>query len=395
MASVQEKDKSLSHPGACGFAVVAAWESRKAGHSLAEQHQDFQCLFTIDKKKFAKQFMSIKNEFTKARKNKNQLHLEFSGSFSQKVWLGLSKSQQSQHTIYHFISCKSEEWRNNHEKRRKLGNGYQKSVSKSASKPSAKKPKMSELKRIGLEVFKQENIKFVQMYGTSFADILAKCPEVPLQKKLRPEEKRAKKRIHERNLKTTMEEQMAKTAVVRQLSYRVSKRKFESISKNRTHESREEAEQRIKKTKDHVGKQLLSINWNSDEFLQELSKYGVRKIDSVSPTNTNPIDAPPQAPMTPITRTINWSEMARKYLPNMPPNAGQMLKEYARSKDYMVDTKGRRPNIRPRKLKMSADTTVPCEPTPRAINILLQEMVDKHSIEIGEEIVPRQVITVI
>ena len=67
-------------------------------------------------------------------------------------------------------------------KRRKLGNGYQKSVSKSASKPTNKKPKMSELERIGLEVSKQKKQKFFQTYGTSFADVLAKYPEIPLQK---------------------------------------------------------------------------------------------------------------------------------------------------------------------------------------------------------------------
>ena len=53
--------------------------------------------------------------------------------------------------------------------------------------------------------------------------------------------------------------------------------------------------------------------------------------------------------MTPVTRMINWSELARQYLPNIATQkAVQMLKEYASLKHYMVDevnTRGRRPII--------------------------------------------------
>ena len=203
-------------------------------------------------------------------------------------------------------------------------------------------------------------------------------------------EKRKEKRDAERKLKKTIEKLYEKSAIDRQLGVRVSKSKLRKLNLLRTHESPLDAAERTVSIKDHVGNSIHSMDWNKNGFLNKLEEFGIRKSGDIQ-VSTAETETPIRGAKRPI-----WSALAKEFLPEEKRslgNAGQIIKKFAEDRGYQVNQDcSRKRTIRPKKLRMSCDTTVPSELSRKKMDELIAEAIDKLGLDIGEEIVPRQVI---
>jgi hypothetical protein len=188
-----------------------------------------------------------------------------------------------------------------------------------------KKPKLQELKEIGQKIYSEYNKECQAKLGKSFSDILTLVPDAGLTKKASPAEKKKKVRDAKRGTKRSIEEVWKETDVSSHLSQRVS---FAARKKRRIQEgfeSKKDATKRVEKenlkdgkAKSHIPK---VITGNIEELMKDVAAW-----------------LPYENTKTPI----NWSKKAKEYkirkveAEASPPNAGQLLKDYLKSKGVNI-----------------------------------------------------------
>lgn len=191
--------------------------------------------------------------------------------------------------------------------------------------PEVKNPKRQELKEIGQKIYSEYNKECEAKLGKSFCDILTLVPDAGVIKKPSPAERKKKVRDIKRGTKRSIEETWSKTDVSSHLSQRVS---FATRKKRRLQEGFEpknEATKRVekenrehKKAKSHTPQNIMG---DIDDLANDFESW---------------------LPFENTKTTINWSQKAREYKIRKagaevsPPNAGQLLKEYLKSKGVEV-----------------------------------------------------------
>ena len=185
-------------------------------------------------------------------------------------------------------------------------------------------PKRQELKEIGQKIYSELNKECQEKLGKTFGDILTLVPDSGLTKKASPAENKKKNRDVKRGIKRTIEEVWSKTDVSSHLSQRVS---FAARKKRRLQEgfeSKRDAVKRVEKEnlqgrkKSHIPQ---VITGNLDQLMKDVTTWPFYKDAQTA---------------------INWSKKAKEYnvrkvgAQASPPNAGQLLKEYLKSKGIDV-----------------------------------------------------------
>ena len=149
---------------------------------------------------------------------------------------------------------------------------------------------------------------------------------------------------------------------------------------------------------------LHNTTWNKEGFFKELE---LLQVPRATPSNLN---LPLQQPITPCSTTpsastmshpatpsnsnlplLNWKSLADRYCPDavrLKGNAGQHLKTFAIESGFVPASQKK--IVRRRKKRISADTTVPCEPSKAKVRKELEKLLTSD-ICVGERVVPRKV----
>jgi len=99
----------------------------------------------------------------------------------------------------------------------------------------------------------------------------------------------------------------------------------------------------------------------------------------------------PATPSNSNLPLLNWKSLADRYCPDavrLKGNAGQHLKTFAIESGFVPASQKK--IVRRRKKRISADTTVPCEPSKAKVRKELEKLLTSD-ICVGERVVPRKV----
>lgn len=258
---------------------------------------------------------------------KKKKYLEF---YSPRKWASTSQARKLMHTlreckccsVFHPILVDSFPGTQKVKKLMPEPSFIQNKICK-LTEPS--KPKREELTEIGQRIYSDLNKECQEKLGKSFSDILTLVPESGLAKKVSPVERKKKNRDIKRGTKRTIEEAWARTDVSSHLSQRVSfaARKKRRLQEN--FESKKDAANRVEKENQCEGKKKSHI-----------PQHIVGNIEQLM------IDVETWPLFTDNQKAINWSQKAREYnirkkgAEESPPNAGQLLKEYLKSREINV-----------------------------------------------------------
>jgi hypothetical protein len=173
------------------------------------------------------------------------------------------------------------------------------------------------LKEFGQNIYSAFDEKCKENFKKSFSDILVMVPEAGLEKKQSPEDKRKIKRISQRKTKEEIEKKMTENDTDIHLSSRQS---FKNRNVQRlalAFESKEEANQRIKKASPESRNRshtiaIENIEGDLDRLMEDIKSWSDKEI--------------------------NWLQKAKEYHirkkgdKETPQNGGQTLKAYLEAK---------------------------------------------------------------
>lgn len=93
----------------------------------------------------------------------------------------------------------------------------------------------------------------------------------------------------------------------------------------------------------------------------------------------------------PTNTTVNWSAVGKEHGIS-GGNAGQIVKEFAKSRNIQLLTPKRKPTKRPSKIKLpGTNISIPANPPVRSIEAEIQDMISSGRFSLGEECAPYKV----
>ena len=204
------------------------------------------------------------------------------------------------------------------------------------------------VKTFTTSVLAELNKVYTDEVNSSFTDALLQNKSLRLERKKTSTEKRKEKRELHRDVTKKVTKSFAEKAAITMLAEGESKRMYH---RKRIAQSfcSPEGPPTAKKPKSH-SPDFSKVAWDTASLQATLENW-------------------------PRDTIINWSAVGREH-GITGGNAGQVVKEFAKSRDIHLFTPKRKPTKRPCKIKLPGTSiSIPANPTVRSIEVEIQDMI--------------------